>query len=312
MQFWPRKRAKRICPRIRTWPQIAGAEVATKLLGFIGYKVGMTHIGFTDNRPNSMTQGQIVSMPITVIECPPIKTASLRFYKKTDSGLRLVSEIFSAKLDKELARKIKISKKAKEAKEPTDFDEIRILAYTQPKLTTTGKKKPDLFEIGISGDAKEKLSYAKQFLEKEIKVSDIFKEGQQLDIHAVTKGKGFQGTVKRFGVPIMQHKAEKKKRGIATLGSWTPKRVDFRVPQPGKMGYHLRTEYNKVLLKIKNKPEEVNPKKGFSHYGLVKNDYLFVKGSVAGAIKRPIILTEPMRPNKKIKPQNYEITYIKK
>ena len=53
-------------------------------------------------------------------------------------------------------------------------------------------------------------------LGKEIKVEDVFESGVSVDVHGITKGKGFQGTVKRFGVPIRQHKAEKTKRGIGT------------------------------------------------------------------------------------------------
>ena len=78
------------------------------------------------------------------------------------------------------------------------------------------------------------------------------------------------------------------------------------------MIFSRKSPHKKILLKIKDKPEEINPKSGFSHYGLIKNDYLLLKGSIAGAKKRPVILTEPIRPNKKIKPQTYEITFIRK
>lgn len=304
LQFWPRKRAKRPYARIRTWPQLDG----TKLLGFMGYKAGMTHLMINDNSPHSITKGQQISVPVTVIECPPIKAFSLRFYKKTLTGLKLISETFSSKTDKELQRKVKISKKTQ--KEPESFDEIRLVIYTQPKLINTAKKKPELFEVGVSGsNPQEKLQYAKTLIDKEIKISEIFKEGQQIDIHSITTGKGFQGTVKRYGVPIRQHKAEKTKRGIGTLGAWTPKRVSYTVAQPGKMGYHLRTEHNKQIIKISDKPEEINPKGGFLHYGLVKKDYILLKGSIPGPVKRAITLTEPSRANKKIGSQQYEITY---
>lgn len=303
LQFWPRKRAKRPYARIRTWPQLDG----TKLLGFMGYKAGMTHIITIDNYPHSLTKGQEISIPVTVIECPPLKIFSLRFYKKTTTGLQLISEVLSSKIDKELQRKIKVPKKTQ--KEPDSFDELRVAVYTQPKLTKTGKKKPELFEIGISGNPQERLQYAKTLLDKDIKISDIFRESQHIDAHSVTIGKGFQGTVKRYGVPIRQHKAEKTKRGIATLGSWTPKRVQFSVAQPGKMGYHLRTDYNKLIIKISDKPSEINPKGGFLHYGLIKNDYILLKGSIPGPVKRAITLTEPVRPNKKIGLQQYETTY---
>ncbi|MAG50153.1 50S ribosomal protein L3, partial [archaeon] len=221
--------------------------------------------------------------------------------KKTDSTLTLVSEVFSKKINKEL--KIKLSKK--ESKIPESFDEMRLVVYTQPKLASVGKKKPEIFEILIPKD----VEAAKQLLEKEIKLTDVFKEGQFVDVHAVTKGKGFQGTIKRFGLKIRQHKSEKTKRGAGSLGAWHPAKVDFRVPHAGQMGYHTRTEYNKWIIKMGSDPKEINPKGGFLHYGNVKNDYLLIKGSIAGSAKRLIRLVEPIRMNKKPN-QAPEIKYI--
>ena len=100
LQFWPRVRSSRQYPKIRSWPDIKD----NKLLGFIGYKAGMTHIIFTDTKGTSHTKGLQVSFPVTVLECPPIKPLSIRFYKSTSTGLRLLSEIFSSKLNKELKR----------------------------------------------------------------------------------------------------------------------------------------------------------------------------------------------------------------
>ena len=290
LQFWPRKRAKRSYARIRNWPELDG----TKLLAFIGYKAGMTHVMAKDLSPNTQYKNQSISIPVTIIECPPLKTLSLRFYKNTHDGLKLISEIFSKKLDKELRRKIKFHKKTTE--EPKDFDELKLVVYTQPKLAGIYKKKPEVLEVAISGnDNKQKLDFAKSFLDKEIKLDEIFKDIKFFDVHSITKGKGYQGAVKRFGVTIRQHKAEKTKRGIATLGSWTPKKVLFSVPHAGQMGYHQRTEYNKQNLLIDSDPNKVNPKSGFLHYGLVKNQYIIIKGSIPGPTKRTIILTPSIR-----------------
>lgn len=300
IQLWPRRRARRDYPRITSKPKIK--EV--KLLGFAGYKAGMTHVMIEDTRPTSLTKNETISWPVTVIECPPMKAYSIRFYKNTTEGLKIISEVFSKNTTKELLRKLN---PGKEGKEPEDYDEIRLIIYTQPKNIGL-KKKPELFEIGIGGEnKKQKVEYAKQLLDKEIKINEIFKTGQFVDIHAVTKGKGFQGTVKRFGVRIRQHKAEKTKRGIGTLGSWKPKRVDFRVAQAGRTGFNKRTEYNKLLLKIGNEPKKINPKGGFKRYGIINGEYILIKGSVAGIQKRLIIMTEAIRP--KQKPQNLEITY---
>ena len=63
------------------------------------------------------------------------------------------------------------------------------------------------------------------------------------------------------------------------------------------MGYHNRTEYNKKILKIGTEKEikNVNPKAGFDNYGIIKNEFVIIAGSVAGPAKRAINLREPIR-----------------
>ncbi len=304
MQYWPRKMAKRAYAKIRSWPKLDN----TKLLAFIGYKVGMTHLIATDNTPASLTKDQNISIPITVIECPPLKPLSLRFYKQTHDGLQVISDFYAKKIDKEIKRKIKPQKKKPEI--PEKFDYVKLIIYTQPKLTTIGKKKPEILEISISGLLDKKLEFLKPLLEKEIKLQDVFKESQLLDIHAITKGKGFQGPRKRHHVALRQHKSEKSRRNTGTLGPWQPKKVRFTVPHAGQMGFHQRVEYNKQLIKISNKPDEVNPKGGWKHYGIIKNNYVLIKGSIQGPSKRTIIMTEPIRSKNKIK--NLQIVSIRK
>ena len=71
--------------------------------------------------------------------------------------------------------------------------------------------------------------------------------------------------------------------------------IMYRVAHAGQMGFHTRTAYNKLLLKISSKPEELNPKSGLHKYGLLKTDYILLKGSVPGPKKRLIRLREPTR-----------------
>jgi len=294
MQFWPRVRAKKESPRIKFWVKLAEAKV----LGFAGYKVGMGHIILRDTS-SKVTKGQDVVTPITIIECPPLKPLSLRFYKNNIYGSKLISELPAKNLNKELAKRINLTKKKEEKKEPEDFDELRLQVYTQPKDTGIGKKKPEIFEVGLSGSKEEQLRLGKELLGKEIKLSDVFKEGELVDIHSVTKGKGFQGTTKRFGTRLRQHKSEKVKRGVGSLGPWHSRSI-WRVPHPGRMGYHTRIEYNKLILKIAS-DSSINPKAGFRNYGVIKNDYIILSGSIGGPKKRLIRLTEPIRPKKSLK-----------
>ncbi|MEK6835056.1 MAG: 50S ribosomal protein L3 [Nanoarchaeota archaeon] len=302
MQYWPRKRARRIYPRVRAWADLE----TTNLLGFLGYKAGMTHVQIQENNPFTK-QSRLKAHAVTIIECPPLKVLGIKFYKNTLYGLKNVGQITSENLNKELGRKINLPKKINN-KEINDFDDLKLIIYTQPKLADL-KKTPEVVEMGISGSKDEKLNYAKDVLGKEIKISEIFKTNQNVDIHSVTKGKGFQGPVKRFGVNLKSHKSEKKRRAPGNLGAWTPKKILFTVPQAGQLGFQTRTEHNKTILKISSNVDEINPKSGLEHYGFVKSEYILVKGSISGSRRRPIILTQPIRTNRSLQG---ELKFIKK
>lgn len=295
LQFWPRKRAKKANIRIRNWN-----ETKPSLLGFAGYKVGMTHVFLKDSRSSSLTKGGEVCWPVTVVECPPLKIFSLRFYTKDNYGLHLAKEVLM-KQDKELKGRVNLSKKTHDLKDIKieDYYDLRVNVYTQPKKTNIGTKVPKLFELGIGGkDIKQKFEYIKEKLDKELSVKDVLKSGQFVDAHGITNGKGFQGSVKRYGVTLKAHKSEKKKRAIGNLGSWTPKRVTYHIGLPGKMGYHLRTAYNKAIVSIGTDPAKINVKGGYPGYGLVKNEYILIKGSIPGPRKRLVKMIEPIRGSK--------------
>jgi large subunit ribosomal protein L3 len=182
-----------------------------------------------------------------------------------------------------------------------DFDDVVLVVYTQPKLSGVGKKKPEMFEIAIGGKKEEKMAFAKGILGKEINIEDVFKEGNQVDIHAITKGKGLCGPVKRFGIGRKGHKSEKNRRNPGSLGPWRGQvNVMWKIAHAGQTGYFQRTEWNKWLIKIGKKPEDINPKPGFHKYGLVKNTYIIFKGSIGGPKKRLIRFNNAIRPNRKI------------
>ncbi len=307
-QYWPRARAKREYPRIRSWAQTKDNIP----LGFAGYKVGMTHIISNDNRPNSLTKGMDISVPVTIIECPPIKIIGYTTYKNTHYGLKQTSRVLTQNPDKELTRKIILPKQNKQKEIKIDeFDDLRILIQTQPKLTTIGKKKPEIFEIAIGGTKEQKLQKAKELLGKELKIDEIFKEGEQVDIHAITKGQGTQGPTKRFHLAIRHHKSEKTKRGPGSLGPWGGPAM-WQVAHAAKTGYNQRLMYSNWLLKIIHNSQDVNPKSGFKHYGIVKNTCVLIRGSVPGSNKRMITLTKAKRPNKQLPKQPLTIKLISK
>jgi len=303
LQFYPRKRAKKVVPRFKSWP-VADATVP---LGFYGYKAGMTHAILTDARPKTPTSGQDVFVPLTVIETPPLYVFGVRAYRyDPNKGLLAATEVWANDLPKHFDRRITPPKNghgdvSKIEAMLGDIVDIRLLVATQPhKIPALGKKTPDIGEIAVGGKSvDEKFKFASGVLGSEIRIKDIFQPGEQIDVKAVTKGKGFQGAVKRFGVFEFGHKKEKTKRGVGALGPFFKGKVFWEVPRPGQMGFHTRTEYNKLVVIVgENGEPPITPKGGFLHYGEVKNDYIAVMGSVPGPAKRIVGLRKAIRPNK--------------
>jgi large subunit ribosomal protein L3 len=296
MGVWPRKRAKSMHPRIRAKAKVKEA----KLLAFPVYKAGMTRIFAVNTDKNKRMGGQEEVMPVTIMECPPIRIASVRLYKRKDKADNVVSQL-NFKTEKEFSRASSVSKekfaKAEDIEKlnPEEYVDITVQVYTMPKNIDL-KKTPETFEISLGGTNKEKLEFVKNHFEKHIQITDVFKEGQFVDAHGITSGKGFQGPVKRFGVGLKGHKSEKGVRAVGSLGGWSRQgHVMYRVAHAGQMGFHQRVQYNNFIMKISDKPEMVNPKGGFINYGLVKSSFVIMKGSIMGAKKRMIILAEPIR-----------------
>jgi large subunit ribosomal protein L3 len=299
LAYLPRKRSKRQTPRIRSWKE--GED--PKLLGFTGYKAGMTHVIALDGRKTSPSSGLEVSLPATVIDAPPLFILGIRAYIKGYGGAETKTDVWAPEVPKELEKKLSLPKNKKQEKkleelsQAGDLSDVRVIACTQPVFTSLPKKKPDVMEIGISGKASEKLEYAKKILGKTVSIKDVFSENAFTDVCGVTKGKGFQGPVKRFGISIQPRKATKGRRHGGTGGAWTPKKKLWTEPQAGQMGYHTRTEYNKLILKIGADGSKVTPKGGFLRYGPVKGEHVLLEGSVPGPTKRIVRINAPKRPS---------------
>lgn len=316
LAFLPKGRAAHPIGRIRFWPEVE-AETPT-LLGFAGYKAGMTHVFMVNDTPGSPDFGKEVARTATVIEVPPVIVCAIRAYTKNPYGLQSFTEAWTKEPPKDLKRALTPPKNHnpeqafKKMEENLDkIAEFRLLVATQPRLVSVPKKKPDLMEIKVAGATiQEQFEYVKNLLGKTVSATDIFKEGQYVDVISITKGKGFQGPVKRWGVRILSHKARKTKRGIGTLGPWHPARVQYSIPRAGQMGYHQRTEYNKRILKIGPDGSEVTPKGGFLRYGQINGTYILIDGSVPGPAKRLIRLRYPARSPKRFPEEPPKIVSI--
>lgn len=276
--------------------------VGRKLQGFAGYKAGMTHLVLADDRPHSQTKGMEIAVPATIIETPPMRVVGFRLYKDTNYGKRAVTEAWAGAARGEggdLSALEEIITKTADKQALS----LHLIASTAPEVVSgVPKKKHDLMEIKMSGEVEKDLEYAKEAFGKELKVHDVVKAGDFVDVTAVTRGKGTQGPVKRWGIMIQNAKAQRSGRGrhVGAIGGWRPRRVRWRVPQLGQTGYQQRTEYNKRIMKVGDNGGEITPNGGFLKYGIVRNEYIVLRGSVPGPKKRLVRISHAIRPHPKL------------
>ncbi|MFX1280899.1 MAG: 50S ribosomal protein L3 [Promethearchaeota archaeon] len=318
LAFLPRKRAASEKARIRHW--LDNLE-EINFLGFAGFKAGMSHIIYVEDQPNSPYLGKELMKPVTVIEVPPLILIGIRVYNEDEYGKYVVGELFTSEFNNFITRKINLpnlehydiqNKKNEILKELNHTSEIRGIFQTQPYKTSLPRKKPDIIEIKINSlkQPKDEFNFGFENLGKEIRARDVLKEGELIDTIAITKGKGFQGPVKRYGIKILSRKNSKVRRAVACIGPWHPARVLYTVPRAGQMGYHQRTEYHKRIMLIGENEEEINPKGGYIRYGRIQGDYILVLGSVPGPKKRLIRIRKTIRPITSYLVKSPEITFI--
>jgi len=287
---------------VRTWPQLVTEKIS--LLGFAGFKAGGIHILTVDDREKTPNFGKQLLNAATVIATPPIKIIGIRGYKRDLYGQHAIFDVYAKDLPKELSRKFDakstddgISKAASLLESASD---VMAIVAISPNSIGLGQKVPFVFEVAVSGkDPRSQYDYVKSLLGREIRNTDVFQIGQNIDVFGITRGKGIEGPITRFGVKRKQHKSRKSVRAVGTLGPISPAVVMYTVARQGQRGFHQRTEYNKRILIISNTDKDaqnsINPPGGFKHFGLVKGDYIVVRGSVPGVPKRLVKMRQPIR-----------------
>lgn len=293
MGVWPRKRASRETPRLRSQPDLDEAIPA----GFAAYKVGMTHVlakGFNNQQDNTNVRSQV---PVTILEAPPMRIAAVRGYIEDDESLRPINELALPTTTQYQRHAPSVSDdNAADQDDLDDLDtdqlhELRVQVYTQPDNIDL-KKTPAVFELSLGGSTDDQIQFIKEHIDQPFTVQDIFNEGDKADVTAVTKGKGLQGPVKRFGIGLKGHKSQKGRRRPGSLGPWiATQHIMPRVPKSGQTGYHQRTQHNNLIMHVNDEPDDINVPGGYKHYGDLKSSYILIKGSVPGPSKRLITLT---------------------
>jgi large subunit ribosomal protein L3 len=201
-----------------------------------------------------MTQvydAQNVLVPVTVVEAGPNSVVQVKTLE--NDGYNAVQLGFSA-------QKVKNTSKAE-------------LAHAKKAGLETAPR--ILSEVRLDNTPTQKLG--------DVVTVAIFKEGQLIDVTGVTKGKGFQGVVKRFrvgGGPATH--GSMFHRRIGSIGMrQTPGRTWKNQAMPGHMGQLQRTLQNLTVVKV-----------------LADKNIILVKGAIPGAngdnvIVRPAIKGQP-------------------
>ena len=313
--YLPRGRAKSMEARIRTWPKITSDE--PKLLGHAGFKAGCVQLVSVDDRDKTPNAGkQLVSLG-TVIVTPPLLIIGVRGYSKDANGKHAYFDIYANDTPKNIERAFNIKPNeeaiAQAEKSLKHIKEIFAIVAVTPNLAGLEQKKPYIFEVSVSGgDIPKQFLFVKELLGKEVKIEQVFENGVTVDVAAITKGKGWEGPITRWGVKRKQHKSRKSVREVGSLGPISPQYVMYTVPRAGQRGFHQRVEYDKRILVMSNTEKNefvINPTGGFKHFGNVNGDFIIVKGSVPGTYRRLIKLRKQIRnePKKILKPNILEV-----
>jgi len=329
--FLPKKRTKHHSGRIRSFPKDSDASAPCHLTAFRAYKAGMTHVVRGVDRPGAIMHKREVVDAVSILETPPMVVVGVVGYLETPRGLRTLTTVFAEHLSEEFKRRCyknwyKSKRKAytKYAKKYSEDDGksieaelerigkfckvVRVIAHSQVKKLNLRIKKAHIMEIQINGGSPaEKVKFARDLFEKEITVDSVFGKDELVDVLGVTKGKGYEGVTARWGVTRLPRKTHRGLRKVACIGSWHPARVSDTVPRAGQDGYFHRTEMNKKIYRIGKKGDNascqteadlteksITPMGGFVHYGVIKEDWVMIKGACVGVKKRPLIMRKAL------------------
>merc|ERR1712227_451185 len=320
--FLPKKRSKRHKGKCKAFPK-DDASKPVHLTAFMGYKAGMTYIVREMDRPGSKVNKKEVVEAVTILETPPMMCIGVVGYIETPRGLRALKTVWAEHIGEECRRRFyknwskskkkaftKASKKWEDdlgkkeiAKELNQIKKycsvVRLICHTQQKLLRRRQKKAHIMEIQINGGTvAQKVDYAMDLFEKEVRCKAVFAKDEMIDCIGVTKGKGFKGVTSRWHTKKLPRKTHKGLRKVACIGAWHPSRIQFTVARAGQKGYRHRTEINKKVYEIRDgfhmKDGKLVQNNAATHYGLVKQDFVMIKGCCVGPKKRVLTLRKSL------------------
>jgi large subunit ribosomal protein L3 len=212
-------------------------EITIMSIGLVGKKCGMTRI-FTD-------AGE--SIPVTLIEASPNR----------------ITQVKTEETDGYSAVQVAVGKKR------AALVNKAVAGHYAKAKVEAGRS---LWEFRV--DAKDLGKYQ---IGGELKADEVFKAGQVVDVAGITKGKGFQGTIKRhhFTMGDATHGNSLSHRAPGSIGQrQTPGRVFPGKKMSGHMGATRRSMMNLQVVKID-----------------AEKHLIAIKGSVPGAPGGDVIIS---------------------
>ena len=140
-------------------------------------------------------------------------------------------------------------------------------------------------KAGVSGKRfvrEFKFDNAEEYNLADVIKADIFAEGDKIDATAISKGKGFQGAIKRFGQHRgpMAHGSKFHRHQGSNGACSSPSKVFKGKGMPGHMGSVKVTVQNLEVVRVD-----------------AENNLLLVKGSVPGPKKSLVTIKEAVKAN---------------
>lgn len=209
----------------------------TLKLGLLGKKIGMTQV-FADD-------GEAV--PVTVIQAGPCHVVGTRTQERDGYSAIVLG-----------------------------FDEkpARLANKAELGVAKATNSKPQRFVREIRLDAEEVAKYT---VGQVVTPKDVFKDGMPLDVEGTSKGKGYQGVIKKHHMKGMTraHGTHEYFRHGGSIGCrLTPQRVHKGKRMAGQMGNEKKTAQNLQLFRI-----------------LAEENCILVRGSVPGANNEYVVVT---------------------
>ena len=189
--------------------------------------------------------------PVTVVEVTPNVVTQVK--TKDNDGYEAIQLAFDDKREK-LATKASTG--------------ITSKANTTPKRFFKEIRGVDVNEYKLGDEVK----------------ADIFEVGEVVDVTGTTKGKGFQGNIKKYNQSRgpMGH-GSKYHRGVGSLGTMLPKRVFKGRGLPSHMGVNIVTIQNLEIVAVD-----------------LENNAILVKGNIPGPKKAMVMIRSSVKNNGKV------------